>query len=67
MMMTWNGIISVARISTKTTSRPKNRIRAKAYAGEGAEQEVADHAQHGHDQRVRGTTRPNGARCSTSV
>ena len=30
IMTTWNGIISVARISTNTTSRPKNLIRAKA-------------------------------------
>ena len=31
MMITWNGTISVARIRTNTTSRPKNLIRANAY------------------------------------
>ena len=30
IMMTWNGIISVASTSMKTTSRPKNLIRANA-------------------------------------
>ena len=30
IMMTWNGIISVASTSMKTTSRPKNFSRANA-------------------------------------